>query len=324
MSIPGFGRELYDELRRALPPLLPDYLTSQRWFGGKARQVRSAELVDAIPLAGAPGSFVLIARIEYTAGSGETYVLPVVCARESTLKVRPHPPVLKVHRQERGESFVLLDALTDEVFLLALLEAVEHKLVFPGIEGELSAVPTSALSVLCPQSTTALRPKPIKAEQSNSSIVYGDRLILKFFRRIEEGINPDLEMGLFLSEKAHFPHIPPVAGSLEYRTRNGSQMTQGILQGFVPNQGDAWHYTLKTLTGFYQEVAGLDEQSVLLTRADSDSRRTDQLNLPGIASTRAGPYFESVELLGKRTAELHLALASESADPAFVPEPYTG
>jgi maltose alpha-D-glucosyltransferase/alpha-amylase len=313
-------KKLYDELRMALPPLLPGYLTSQRWFGGKARHIRSVELIDAIPLGGTRfESFVLIARVEYTAGSGETYVLPVVCVPESALTMEPNLPVLKVPSQE----LVLRDALTDEEFLLALLEAVEHKLVFPGIGGEIHAAPTSALEVLCPDTANALKPKPIKAEQSNSSIVYGDCLILKFFRRIEEGINPDLEMGLFLTEKAHFPHIPPVAGSLEYRTRDGRQMTQGILQGFVPNQGDAWQYTLKTVSSFYQEVARLSEEPARLSPTDSNSPPLDQKEVPEIGQRWIGPYLEAVELLGKRTAELHLALASESADPAFAPEPHT-
>ena len=107
----------------------------------------------------------------------------------------------------------------------------------------------------------SLRPRAITAEQSNSSVAYGDRLILKFFRRLEEGVNPDLEMGGFLTEKAHYQHTPQLLGALEYRGARGLRMTQGILQGFVPNQGDAWQYTMKSISNFYNEVGKSSAES---------------------------------------------------------------
>ena len=97
------------------------------------------------------------------------------------------------------------------------------------------------------RTVAGLAPKPVGAEQSNTSIIYGDRLILKFFRRIQEGINPDLEIGQFLTEKTSLKGVPPLAGTLEYQARDGKPMAQGMLQKFVPNQGDAWGFTLKSL-----------------------------------------------------------------------------
>ncbi len=95
---------------------------------------------------------------------------------------------------------------------------------------------------------------PGKAEQSNSSVIFGDKMILKFFRRVDAGINPDLEIGRYLTEEAAFPHVPPVAGSLQYAKAHEEPMTLAILMGFVPNQGDAWRYTLDNLGHFFERV----------------------------------------------------------------------
>jgi maltose alpha-D-glucosyltransferase/alpha-amylase len=149
-------------------------------------------------------------------------------------------------------------------------------------------------------------------------VVYGDQLILKLFRKLEEGINPDLEVGAFLTEVAHFKNIPQLAGSLEYQSRSGKIMAQGILQCFVPNQGDAWRYTLSSLGAFYE---GLREQF----RDGSPMPIPDGKNssLPGPAASALETYSQSAKLLGRRTAEMHLALSVDSQNPAFVPEAFT-
>jgi maltose alpha-D-glucosyltransferase/alpha-amylase len=135
-------------------------------------------------------------------------------------------------------------------------------------------------------------------------------------------MNPDLEIGIFLTEKARFKNIPPVAGSLEYLPQNGPSATVGILQEFVPNQGDAWRFTLRHLAAFWKEVCGfspgpkpsspspLDAQSVL---PEMEARTIPSLPF----------YLDAVGLLGKRTAEMHQALSSDSSYPAFAPEPYS-
>jgi maltose alpha-D-glucosyltransferase/alpha-amylase len=185
-------------------------------------------------------------------------------------------------------------------------------LVFTGEAGELVTSGTHALSMQETGAAGSLRPRAITAEQSNSSIAYGDRLILKFFRRLEEGINPDLEMGGFLTEKAHYQHTPQLLGALEYRGERGLRMTQGILQGFVPNQGDAWQYTMKSISNFYNEVGKSSAQGSVGESQNHAARAS------------IAPFLESVGLLARRTAELHLALVSPAAasEPDFAPEPF--
>jgi maltose alpha-D-glucosyltransferase/alpha-amylase len=168
-----------------------------------------------------------------------------------------------------------------------------------------------------------LQPKPIKAEQSNSSIIYGDRVILKFFRRGEEGENPDLEIGRFLTEKKNFPHIPAVAGWLGYKGKDGKEMSLGILQAFVPNLGDAWQFTMKALPSFWKEAKKYAEAHVGSVPQYTGPVSARGQKLPAPVFDYISPYIDAVHLLAKRTAELHLALASEPTDPAFAPEPYT-
>jgi maltose alpha-D-glucosyltransferase/alpha-amylase len=152
----------------------------------------------------------------------------------------------------------------------------------------------------------------LTGEQSNSSVIYGERLILKFFRRLEEGENPDLEIGRFLTEKARFRHIPRIAGSSEYQYKGGVSATQTILQEFVLNQGDAWRYVVETLTTFYERIEA------------SGQRQISELEkLPEFGGEPMSRVLAEIGLLGKRTAELHIAFSSNGDDPAFAPEPFT-
>ena len=169
-----------------------------------------------------------------------------------------------------------------------------------------------------------LEPTPLQAEQTNTSIVYGDRLVLKLFRHVEEGENPDLEVGRFLTEEARFPHIPPVAGAMEYRPYRGHTMTVGVLQGFVPNEGDAWRYTLDVLKNYMENVqAQQPEQREPPLPLSHNVLELSRRQPPEPAVELFGTYLETARLLGRRTAELHLALASDSDDPRFAPEPFT-
>ncbi len=166
-----------------------------------------------------------------------------------------------------------------------------------------------------------LEPRVLKVEQSNSSVVYGDRLIIKLFRRIEAGVNPDLEIGRFLTSHALFSHVPPLAGWIDYRSPAGEQRNLAVLQGFVPNEGDAWQFTLGELHRYLENAATRSEP------APSTQKTLVELlalNEPDpLASELVGHYLDAARLMGKRLAELHLALASTADDPDFAAEPYS-
>ncbi|MGH7351027.1 MAG: alpha-glucosidase C-terminal domain-containing protein, partial [Candidatus Methylomirabilales bacterium] len=316
-----------DEAKIALEEVLPAYFKRSRWFGGKARQVKTAKVLDTVVVPSAPGGAVLaMVEIRYTEGEPELYALPLTygAGEMAALELGPHAAIarLRLTKDGRHEDGILFDALWDKGFCLALLEAVARRRHLKGAFGELLASPTQAFRRIRGPAETRLEPAIMKAEQSNTSVVYGDRLVLKVFRRLDQGINPDLEIGRFLTERAAFAHIPPVAGALEYRRGRSEPITVAVLEAFVPNQGDAWRYTLDALGGYFERALASSEMQVatlpkepLLSLCERDP--------PPVLREITGPYLASAELLGRRTAELHVALSNESEDAAFAPEPMT-
>ena len=305
-------------LQYDLPSRLPQFLLQQRWFGGKARQIRSVEILDIVPLhLNAVSSYLILARVKYAGGPVETYALPLV-----RISGEADGSMLRIQSHNFSGEIILKDALTDEHFLAHLLDAIAKGVSWPGIKGQIRATPTSVLPSLWQPAQGPLTPSVMNAEQSNSSVVYDKRLVLKLFRRVEPGLNPDLEMGSFLTEKSSFRNVPPLAGYLEYLDEQGATSSLGMLQGYIANQGDAWQFTLQALAEYY----GNAPQSGSLDAAEIP--RASLLNLcsqpvPDKARRRIDAYLDWAVLLGRRTAELHLALASAADDLDFAPEPFS-
>jgi maltose alpha-D-glucosyltransferase / alpha-amylase len=309
-------------LRERLPQALPEFLAHRRWFGGKARKIRRVEVSDVIPVQGQTfDAYFVLARVSYDSGPADAYDIPLV--RVSNGMASKDPDALSVIRVQAGplaDEMVLADALCDGEFLDCLLAAIAGSATFEGMAGELRAVPSSILENTWQPAQGRLVPSLIKAEQSNSSIVYGQRLILKIFRRVEEGINPDLEIGLFLTEHTSFRNIATVTGHLEYVSRQRTHASLGMLQAYVANQGDAWEFTLKALAEYYENALRSGGLAATEIPRESILALADQ-PIPLGVRQRIGPYLESAALLGRRTAELHIALSSAVDDAAFIPQP---
>lgn len=295
-----------------------EFLVHRRWFGGKARQIRAVKVQDIVPVVIADVDVLLsFFRVEYAEGSSETYSVPLVETGDDS--GFSEAPAITVRIEGEHQPIVLVDALSSRSFLAFLPEAIASGRSFPGEHGIVRAVATAAMPSLWQPSQQSLQPSVMKAEQSNSSIVYGNKLVLKLFRRLEEGLNPDLEIGRFLTETAYFPNTPAVAGYLEYVDRENRVHSFGILQEFVENRGDAWQFTLDSLTEYFARAsqAGTEAPNVphgsILSLAAAPSSQAEEV---------IGPYMESAKLLGQRTAELHLALNSAAKDPNFSAEPF--
>jgi maltose alpha-D-glucosyltransferase/alpha-amylase len=182
--------------------------------------------------------------------------------------------------------------------------------------GQLDARASSAF-------TEALTRHPLPArvgsvEQSNTSILYGKELILKLFRRLQPGQNPDVEIGRFLTEIAHFPRIAPFMGEITITPAAGEKTTVAMLQGLVDNEGDGWQWFLHQLAGYFKSVASLPAPPEFPVPSLLKDQET-----PCEALQYAGPSLAAAALLGQRTAEMHLALAIDTDDPAFAAEPFT-
>ena len=325
----GIWESIFDGASKAaLDNALPAFLRTRRWFGGKGLDIRAATIADTIafPNDGAAAVVALI-QVDYALGGMETYALPVTFAsghraahiREAT----PYAVVAELHVHGRNGivAGILYDAVEDHAWCASLLDAIARRRQLRGTAGELTATPTRAFRSLHGPPDTPLPPTVLRAEQSNTSIVYGERLILKLFRRLAEGVNPDLEVSRALTEHHTFVHTAPVAGALEYRVPRREPMTLAILQGFVANEGDAWRYTLDQLKHYFERALVRRTETVPLP--DADVLALTQQDPPPMVAEMLGEYVESARLLGRRTAELHIALASVRDNPAFAPEPFT-
>jgi maltose alpha-D-glucosyltransferase/alpha-amylase len=179
----------------------------------------------------------------------------------------------------------------------------------------LMARASKALASVAP--TPALPSRVGSAEQSNTSILYGGQLILKMFRRLQPGENPDVEIGRFLTETAHFPRIAPFLGEISLLAGGGEKTTVAMLQGLVANEGDGWQWFEEQLSTFFAAIAHQSKPGALPTASFTDEREA-----PREAAQHAGPALRAAALLGRRTAEMHLALATATSDSLFAAEPF--
>ncbi len=327
-SLTGPVEELFrGKDRGILGELLPPYLLRCRWFGGKACQIKSAEVVDTVPFPFDQGAaYFTMVQVGYLEGEPETYVLPLAAASgEKADRVKAEFPQAVVARLEFREGECLLyEATYVAGFRQALLDSVRRHRHFRGQEGELWTTTTSAFRHIQKLSKPSMPSALLKAEQSNTSINYGDLFILKLLRKVEKGVNLDLEIGRFLTEKTSFVHNPPVAGALEFRRNRQEPTTLGILHGYVPNQGDAWKYTLDVVKHFFETALASQAGTVPEPVAGKPLTALAREAPPRLDEEMVGTYLESARLLGERTAEMHLALASRPDVPDFAPDPFTG
>jgi len=311
--------------KAAVEAVLPAFLRSRRWFGGKARKIKAVEVVDAIPVpVGRSTDFLVLARVDYTEGAPDTYVVTMSFAsgeRAAELDEHEGHRIIANLKVKGGEG-VLFGAFGERGFALTLLDAIAKRRVLKGQAGDVVAHPGRAFRRL--RGSDPLEPVPLGAEQSNSSMLFGDRLILKIFRRVDGGVNPEIEIGRFLTERADFRHVPAVAGSLEYRPRKGASISVAVLQESVSNEGDAWKYTLDAVDRFLEGILALPAPKRAAPPVDGGSIVTlARGETPPEAQQRTGTYLGAAWLLGQRTAEMHIALSSDHDDPAFAPEAFT-
>jgi trehalose synthase-fused probable maltokinase len=310
---------------RSFAQALPAFLRRQRWFGGKAKPITGCEVVDVIPLRNGPDAlYFFLVRVDFAGDNPQTYALPLQrfsnASQAESASLAGFALEVESDGDGDGETITFGDAPRQRDFPGVLLDVIGRGGKFQGMSGELVGVSTSAFQNLRGPEP-GLDASILSVEQSNTSIVYGRRLILKVFRLVEPGVNPEIEICSFLTERTSFANFAAVAGTLEYRQAEAPPMSLGVLQAFVPNQGDAWKFTLGTLGAYFDRVAGLGAGQAA-SGAMSLPELSQDATPPAVAE-RIGSYLESADLLGLRTAELHAALASDVTDSDFAPELFT-
>jgi len=305
--------------RTQLEEHLPAFLTSRAWFAGHGRRLASVSITACIPVTTAPyETHLLVVSVAYTEGESESYALPLALLTDDVaLRARSGSAVLASIKSARGEALVV-DALDEPEASRSIVRAILQNTRVRSGTAELWATCSIDAESVAPLGD----PHSLPSSDYNANLYYGDKLFLKHFRRLEEGLHPDLEVGRFLA--VHAPGLSPrVVGSLELRSGRAGYNTLAVLQEYVPNEGTAWALTRRELGRFYERVLSQPHNAPQPAVPLRGVLALAVEPVPPEVDEALGVYQEQAWLLGKRSAEMHLALASVSDDPGFAPEPYS-
>jgi len=288
--------------------VLPEYIVTCRWFGAKARTLRQMRVLERSTISYEPDAAQLwVVEVSYLDGPTENYSLPVKIAPADKAKtISQNAPNAVIARFDDGS--ILFDAVWDSDFREKLFRLMLDRQHASGRNGQL----VGALSPRVGQVATVPPSNVLSAEQSNSSMLFADKFFLKLYRKLEDGVNPDVEVTRFLTERAQFDNVPAFSGAIEYRREKSPPTVVCLLQDAVQAEADAWTMTLDHVGRYYERV--------LCRKAELQNETQPAAAL--IEELVGGVYPEKAKLLAQRTGELHLALASVHDDPVFAPEPF--
>ena len=322
-----WGEVLQEANQFELEKVLFNYLPARRWFGSKARTIKAVHPLEMMPVhLESEKTFLVFLQVEYVQTEPETYVLALAYLEGTPVEAlrRDHANLViaRVRNRQTGAEGIIYDALGNKGFCQAMLEIISSRRALKGGKGEIEGSHTAVLRRLRMESGLVLEPTIGRTEQSNSSVTFGERLILKFFRRLGEGVNPDLEINRFLTAR-RFPHVPPLAGALEYRAGKEEAATVAILTSYVPKSRDAWEYTLDSLSRFYDRIIALPPEKRAAPPVGGSITKLAAEETPPLPVEILGTFAEVARTLGEITASLHLTLASETVNRDFSPEPFS-
>jgi maltose alpha-D-glucosyltransferase/alpha-amylase len=296
---PSLDALMQDSSRDRVEALLPAYLQTRR-PGGTPVPISAVHVQQVYPFEGIGlKAWALLAELEFRVGVPEKMFLPLALIPRDQAGELLEP--VEVAGLARVGDEVLVDALAVPAYCRAILEMMAHGQVVRMGDTELAMVPRPGLARhVDPAAALLLH----RSERSTLSLHYGQKLVLKSFRRLEEGPNPDLELGKLLQDQ-HFPHLAPVVGHVELRRRRrrSEPATLAVLHRYVANQGNAWQHALDHLASFFEHVATLPHGPAGAPIAEL-----------------VGGFAGTARQLGQLTGELHRALAA-GAD-ALAPEPF--
>lgn len=297
-----------------LSEILEEYIQKQRWYGGKSSKLKYIELSEYFRIQqGNEVYFGLILEVNFVEAFYHHYFLPISFVSDESFAKENRILPIKLKDQEG----FIIDAMYLESFRKVVYERIRN------------ALPIDKTPVQYHKSETFDFPEYessdfLGAEQSNTSIVYNDRFILKFFRRIYADKNPDYEMSHFLSFKKEFKNTPTYLGSINIIDSENTNITIALMQKLVANKGDAWQYFLKELHKIYLSIDAKNIELKNLPDIELFKRSAIENLPPQIVDWIGLNLLNKVQLLAQRTAEMHTALGSEFADTSFTPERFNG
>jgi maltose alpha-D-glucosyltransferase/alpha-amylase len=327
VTVPGGWETLMEGKVRAVleRTVLPRYMTSQRWFGAKAKTLETVSIRDWSTLVGSPEPAFLVSVWAYDSdGKHDIYAVPmaVVTGLAAEMAAREHPKAVLAGLKGPAGVGLLVDATIVDAFCHRLLDIIVGSDDVKTQNGWLRGEATSALENFV--SDPGSEPVPIErgsVEQSNTTLLFGGNLLLKMFRRLVPGENPDFEIGRFLTEKTSFPRVPRTLGAIAYKKARHDPATVAILQELVPNQGQGWEWVLGVLSRYFEQVASETHRLERIEPPGKHLLELSETEPPADVFEAVGSALRSCAVLGTRTGEMHLALASRPDDPGFAPEP---
>jgi maltose alpha-D-glucosyltransferase / alpha-amylase len=309
------------------------WLGTRRWFAAKARDIQQVRMLDTVPVGKnlkQPRHMLVLLRVEFTQGEGESYAIPLAYATGEEAKAIAEQSndavFLRVHVRQPKQEGILFDAIQDQTFPRDMLDMVLQRRQAKGATGEIVPSTTKAAHLLRGVPADQLAPVFTGADQSNSSVTFGDRAIMKLFRRLESGVNPELELGRFLTERSCYRNTPQLLGALEFQPGSGEEpITLGVLHEFIPNSNLGWKHALDHIGRFFEQALTEREQHGNLANLIPTGSLLDLAanERSPVVEELVGGYLQAAELLGQRTAEMHRALVDCQDDPAFAPEPFS-
>ncbi|HEX3849627.1 MAG TPA: maltose alpha-D-glucosyltransferase [Polyangiaceae bacterium] len=314
--------------RSALAERLGRYAREQRWYRSKAVPVKTAEIEDICLFGEASASdhCLLLLSVELEDATRETYVMPLRFAPATQAQATNEARAslicdIEIAAPAEGQSSrgALLDATASRPFAETLLRLFREHAVFASEAGTLSGK-LFAGEASAPE-TAALEPRFLPLEQSNSTILFGTKWLLKLLRKLEAGANMELEIGRFLATAQPSTKVPRPLGTLELSSEAGTR-TLAVLSEYVENRGSAWSVTLASLFTFFERVLTGDAQAGSVPLPSAHPAECSEA-IPEELVRLASPYFTQVRLLGERTAELHRALGGPTSEPGFGQEPFS-
>jgi maltose alpha-D-glucosyltransferase/alpha-amylase len=314
----GLGNLLNESGQAVLEQVLPQYIAQRRWFGGKSRTIRSTHMATVTSLPGIDAALATV-NVLYDDGTSDLYQLPLAMAvgpEAEKLRESSAGSIIATVNRSDG-AITLYDATASADFRSAILTLIaKGSEVAMNLGATNASLAATKASTLDGRELLDLPSRVGSAEQSNTSILFGETAILKLFRRLRPGENPDVEITRFLTEVAHYPNIPAYLGDLH---RTDDATTLAFLQAFAPNEGDGWAWTLEELDRYFESVA-----TCPLPSAPTPQPVIGQpVQIAPEIREHAGFFLEAAQLLGRRTGELHVALATPTDNQAFAAESFT-
>jgi maltose alpha-D-glucosyltransferase/alpha-amylase len=304
-SVAPWRRALAEAVRRQLESALYAFVATQRWYAAKGSEAIAARLDRALPWAEGGGEWLLaFVAVERAEASTTHWFVPLSLVWDDAAGERANALrgcALARARRHARVGFVA-DAMQDGRFVHAIVASIAAGAAVDSPVGRLRFEPTAAFAELAGEDYGALTARVLGADSSNTSVALGERLLFKAIRRVQPGLNPEVEIGAYLTDVVPFRSVSRVAGALYLDAPDGSVYTLGVLQEFVLNQGDGWRFAREYLEHYLERqgnVAG-----------------------PHLPEDHGG-FLQMIAVLGRRTAELHVALAGRHGRPEFDPEPVT-